>query len=55
MKALPVLDRRCGKRHLEKYAGFDHTGYPEWLRRIFQIRFDAEGIQYNNHYMIRKK
>jgi hypothetical protein len=54
VKALAVLDRRCGKRRLEKYAGFDHTGYPEWLRRIFQLRFDAEGIRYNNQYMIRK-
>lgn len=50
--ALAVLDRRCGKRRLEKYASWDYTNFPEWLRRIYQIRFDAEGIRYNKHYVI---
>lgn len=51
--ALAVLDRRCGKRRLEKYASWEHTSYPEWLRRIYRIRFEAEGIRYNKHYNIK--
>ena len=51
--ALAILDRRCGKRRLEKYASWDYTGFPEWLRRIYQIRFEAEGIRYNKHYNIK--
>lgn len=27
--ALAVLDRRCGKRRLEKYAGWNYTSFPE--------------------------
>ena len=53
VKALAVLDRRCGKRRLEKYADWDYTDSPEWLRRIYQIRFEAEGIRYNKHYQIK--
>ena len=51
--ALAVLDRRCGRRRLEKYAGWNHTSFPEWLRRIYQIRFEAEDIRYNKHYNIK--
>ena len=54
LHALAVLDRRCGKRRLEKYAKYDYTSYPDWLRRIYQIRFEAEGIRYNQHYEIKK-
>lgn len=53
IQALAVLDRRCGKRKLEKYARRHYTGDPEWLRRIYQIRFEAEGIRYNKHYAIK--
>ena len=52
--ALAVLDRRCGKRRLEKYADWEYTSFPEWLRRIYQIRFEAEGIRYDKHYEIKK-
>lgn len=52
IRALALLDRRCGKRRLEKFARWDHTGFPEWLRRIHQIRFEAEGIRYNKHYAV---
>lgn len=52
--ALAILDRRCGKRRLEEYATWQYTGFPEWLRRIYQIRFDAEGIRYNKHYEVKK-
>lgn len=55
IKALGILDRRCGKRRLTKYAGYDYTGSPEWLRRFYQIRFEAEGIRYNKHYEIKKR
>ena len=27
-------------------------GYPDWLRRIYQIRFEAENINYSKHYKI---
>ena len=52
--ALAILDRRCGKRRLEEYANWNYSGFPEWLRRICQIRFDAERIRYNKHYEIAK-
>lgn len=52
--ALAVLDRRCGKRRLEKYASWNYTSFPEWLRRIYQIRFDADDIRYSKHYKIKK-
>ncbi len=51
--ALGVLDRRCGERRLKKYAARCYTGLPEWLRRIYQIRFEAEGIQYDKHYNVK--
>lgn len=52
--AMAVLDRRCGKRRLEKYASWDYTSFPEWLKRIYQIRFETEGIHYSKHYEIKK-
>ena len=55
VRVLAGLDRRCGKRRLKKYAGWDYTGYPEWVRRIYQIRFEVEDIRYSNHYMIKQK
>lgn len=51
IKALAVLDRRCGKRRLQEYASWDYTSFPDWLRRIYVIRFEAEGIKYNEHYI----
>lgn len=51
--ALAVLDRRCGKRRLERYASWGYTSFPEWLRRIYQIRFEAEKINYNKHYKVK--
>lgn len=29
--------------------------YPEWLRRIYQIRFEVEGIDYSKHYQIKNR
>ncbi len=49
--ALAILDRRCGKRRLQKYADWDYTDYPDWLKRIYQIRFDAEKIPYHKNYI----
>lgn len=51
--ALAILDKRCGKRRLKKYADWNYTGFPTWARRICQIRFEAEGIPYNAHYRIK--
>lgn len=53
--AFAVLDRRCGKRRLKQYASYDYTDYPEWLRRIYQIRFEVEGIGYSKHYQIKNR
>ena len=53
VRVLAILDRRCGKRRLAKYADWKYSGYPEWARRIYQIRFEAEGIRYNKHYAIK--
>ena len=49
--ALAILDRRCGKRRLQKYANWDYTGDPDWLKRIYQIRFETEGIPYHKNYI----
>lgn len=48
--ALAILDRRCGKRTLEKYADYDYLIAPDWLKRIFRLRFEAEGIKYSEFY-----
>lgn len=50
IKALAILDRRCGKRRLKKYASWDYISLPDWLRRIYQIRFETEGIKYSDSY-----
>ena len=53
VRILAILDRRCGKRRLTQYASWQQSGYPEWIRRIYQIRFEAEGIRYHKHYAIK--
>lgn len=53
VRVLAILDRRCGKRRLARFASWDYSGYPDWVRRIYQIRFEAEGIQYHKHYAIK--
>ena len=50
INALAVLDRRCGKRTLEKFAKWEYAGLPGWLRQIYRIRFESEGIKYNGYY-----
>lgn len=52
IRALAVLDRRCGKRRLAKFAEWNYTESPRWMRRIYQIRFEAENIHYSEHYAI---
>lgn len=39
---LAILDRRVGKRRLEKIAEIIHE-QPEWLQPIYRLRLDAEG------------
>ena len=51
IKALAVLDRRCRKRCFQKYANIRVSGYLDWLKRIFQTRFDAEEIPYSQDYI----
>lgn len=48
--ALAVVDRRCGKHTLEKYAKYDYLIMPNWLKRIFRLRFEIEGIEYSKFY-----
>ena len=50
IKALAILDRRCGKRTLEKYAKYDEISAPDWLKQIYRLRFEAEGLKYSNAY-----
>ena len=47
VRALAVVDRRCGKRRLMRYAKQAvSVDDPPWLRRICRTRFEAEGIPY---------
>ena len=55
IQALAVLDRRCGKRRLQKNAAYEYTESPDWLKRIYQIRFEAEGIKYSKNYITKKE
>ena len=50
VRALAILDRRCGKRRLVRYAQRPSRDLPDWLKRIYVIRFDAEGIPYHEEY-----
>ena len=51
VRALAVLDRRCGKRRLREYAKqVVSLDDPIWLRRIYRLRFEAEGIPYSDEY-----
>lgn len=54
MIALGVLDRRCGRRRLEKFARWCSWDTPDWLRRMYIIRFEAEGIKYHEDYKKKK-
>ena len=54
MRVLGLLDRRCGKRRLKKFARWCSWSTPDWLRRIYVIRFEAEGIEYHEDYRKKK-
>lgn len=54
MQALGILDRRCGRRRLKKFARWCCWTTPDWLRRIYVIRFEAEGIKYHEDYKKKK-
>jgi len=43
VRMFAVLDRRIGKRTLEKLSG-DVEAQPEWLRIFYNLRMQAEGI-----------
>ena len=43
VRMFAVLDRRIGKRTLEKLAG-ELDAQPEWLRPFYRLRIHAEGI-----------
>lgn len=43
IRMLAILDRRLGKRTLEKIK--EHLGeQPEWLKNFYKLRFEAEGV-----------
>lgn len=49
IRVLAILDRRVGKRTLLRLAAEDGwNGYPEWVRRFYRLRFDAEGVAYED-------
>ena len=45
LRMLAVLDRRVGVRTLEKLA-LKIDEQPEWLKKFYQIRLEAEGIAF---------
>ena len=48
-RVLAILDRRTGKRTLQRIIREDDwNGYPEWARRFCKLRFDAEGLPYQD-------
>ena len=44
VRMLAVLDRRVGKRTLEK---LDPSAQPEWLARFYALRLEAESVKSN--------
>lgn len=43
MRAFAYMDRRVGKRTLEKIK-YDVDAMPEWVKQFYRIRCEAEGI-----------
>jgi len=43
VRLLAVLDRRVGKRTLEKLKD-EVDKQPEWLKKFYLLRLEAEGI-----------
>ena len=50
IRALAILDRRCGKRTLRELAEDTFVTAPDWLKRVYRIRFEAEEIKYTHHW-----
>ncbi len=49
LQILAVMDRRVGKRTLLKLRdGGRMDALPSWVRRFFQLRFEAEGLPLGN-------
>ncbi len=49
IRVLAILDRRVGKRTLQRLVQEDDwNGYPQWVRRFYMLRFEAEGIAYED-------
>ena len=43
VKILAVMDRRIGKRTLQKLAANEeYKSYPEWVRRFYELRLSAD-------------
>ena len=49
VRMLAVLDRRTGKRTLRKLAADEKTKVlPEWLKNVYRLRMEAEGILFED-------
>ena len=46
INALSVLDRRVGKRRLQKIADRGSSVAPKWAWPFYEARFEAEGIKF---------
>ena len=47
VRMLAILDRRIGKRTLEKIKQ-NTEELPEWLQFFYKLRFDNEDLQHTN-------
>lgn len=54
LRILAVLDRRTGKRRLRMLAEQKTLFIPEWERKFYRLRFEAEGIRYTSAYNDKK-
>ena len=46
INALSVLDRRVGKRRLQKIADRGSSVAPKWAWPFYEARFEAEGMKF---------
>lgn len=55
LQVLAILDRRTGKRQLRKLAEEKYIFIPEWTKKFYRLRFEAEGIRYTSAYRDKTK
>ena len=53
IRALAIMDRRCGKRTLKELANSNCIfNAPNWLIQFYCLRFEVEGINYYQNFKI---